>query len=333
MNIRMAGIDYSLAGIPIREKFSLTTSCQQKVYQSLAANDNVFGAVVVSTCNRTELYLSCADGYEANPFALLCGAIGADFDLHAGLHRMRRGQAVFMHLCRLSCGAKSQIWGEDQIISQVKLSLLAARKAGATDSMLEVLFRNAVSAAKKIKTQVKFSGEERSIALRALCALKQEIGTGSILVIGNGVVGRLTAQTLAQNGFATAMTKRQYHHGMVDIPQGVSAFDYSERYHRLPAFDAVVSATSSPHYTIQCEKLAQCEKIPRLFLDLAVPRDIDPAVAQDGLAQVRDIDSLCSELIDESHQKQLDQIDQIAEKYYGDFQKWTEYKLRICKQV
>lgn len=330
MNIRMAGIDYSLAGIPVREKFSLTASHESDVYGALAQNTQILGAVIVSTCNRTELYLSCADGFDCNPFALLCDALGMDFEAYRGLHRLRTGDSVFTHLCKLSCGAKSQIWGEDQIISQVKGSLVRAREAGATDSILEVLFRNAISAAKKIKTQVRFSGEERSVALRALSFLK-EAGCKNILVIGNGIVGRLTAQTLCQNGFSVSMTRRQYHHGMVDIPQGVCAFDYSERYDRLHAFDAVVSATSSPHYTIEHERLCMCGKIPGLFLDLAVPRDIDPAVSQ--CAQIVDIDSLCSEVLRESHQKQLMEIEGISEKYYQDFRKWTEYKFnRACGQ-
>jgi len=324
LNIRMAGIDYSLASIPIREKFSLTTSHEASVYRALEADSQILGAVIVSTCNRTELYLSCADKYECNPFCILCGALGMDFEAYHSLHRMRAGDEVFMHLCRLSCGAESQIWGEHQIITQVKSSLSRAREAGATDSILEVLFRNAISAAKKIKTEVKFSGEERSVALRALAFLK-ESNCKKPLVIGNGVMGRLTAQTLRQNGFPVSMTCRQYENREVDIPEGVSVFDYSDRYERLSEFDAIVSATSSPHYTIELEKLRKCPVIPRLFLDLAVPRDIDPAIS-DLPVKVVNIDALCSEVLRESHRNQLIEIDRISQKYYRDFMKWADYK-------
>ncbi|MFQ9800383.1 MAG: hypothetical protein ACLR23_17300 [Clostridia bacterium] len=143
MNIRMAGIDYSMAGIDIREQFSLTKSAQREVYRSLKQDRRIFGAVLVSTCNRTELYLSCEAGYEPNPFEILCHIVGQNYEDYTLLHKMRCGDDVFWHLSQMACGAKSQIWGEDQIITQVKNSLLFARENQGTDAYLEVLFRMA----------------------------------------------------------------------------------------------------------------------------------------------------------------------------------------------
>jgi glutamyl-tRNA reductase len=323
----MAGIDYTLAGIDIREKFSFTKSRQQEIYEQLQANQAILGAVIVSTCNRTELYLSCVQGYDVNPFQLLCNAASINFRDYQLLHRVRRGSDAFQHLCRLACGAKSQIWGEDQIISQVKNSQDFARENNAIDSFLEVLFRTAITAAKKIKTVIKFSQAESSVALKTLTILnKQPERLHKVLVIGNGEVGKLVAQTLADNGFDVTMTLRQYKYSQVIIPEGVEAIDYAERYLHLGEFDVAVSATLSPHYTIEKDKLAGLPQIPRVMIDLAVPRDIEIGVGDLAGTTLYDIDTIAKDTITENHAKQLIEIDKIIDKYEGDFMKWKKHK-------
>jgi len=168
LNVIMAGIDYTLAPIDIREKFSFTKSTLQAVYNDLLKNENIFGAVIVSTCNRTELYLSCEEGLYINPFELLCDAANFDYEEYSNMHVLRTGVDVIRHLCELACGVKSQIWGEDQIITQVRNAIELAREMNASDSTLEVMFRIAVTSAKKVKTTLKLSSTERSIAYSAL---------------------------------------------------------------------------------------------------------------------------------------------------------------------
>lgn len=327
MNIIMAGIDYTLAGIDIREKFSFTKSRQQAIYEQLQANQAILGAVIVSTCNRTELYLSCVQGYDVNPFQLLCNAANINFRDYQLLHRVRRGSDAFKHLCRLACGAKSQIWGEDQIISQVKNSQDFARENNAIDSFLEVLFRTAITAAKKIKTLIKFAKAESSVALKTLTILnKQPVRPEKVLVIGNGEIGKLVAQTLVDNGYAVTMTLRQYKYSQVIIPEGVTAIDYAERYQHLGEFDAAVSATLSPHYTIEKDKLQGLTRIPRIMVDLAVPRDIEISIGDLAGVTLYDIDTIAKDTITENHAKQLVEIDKIIEKYEGDFLKWKKHK-------
>jgi len=327
LNIIMAGIDYSMAGIDIREKFSFTKSSQTSIYEQLKRDEDILGSVIVSTCNRTEIYLSCANDYEKNPFELLCKIADINYSDYETLHRVRSGSAAFQHLCRLACGARSQIWGEDQIISQVKNSLVFARENNATDSILEVLFRTAITAAKKIKTTIKFSREESTVALKTLAILRKQPETPKkVLVIGNGEVGKMVAKTLFENGFEAAMTLRQYKYSDAKIPDGVTAFDYSERYRRIGEFDAVVSATLSPHYTIEKDKLLMSPKIPKIMIDLAVPRDIEISVGFLGGIALYDIDTIAKDTISMNHARQLSEIDKIIEKYRNDFMKWNKYK-------
>ncbi len=327
MNIRMAGIDYSLAGIDIREKFSLTKARRGQVYEYLKQFHEIRGAVIITTCNRTEIYLSGEASYHGNPFELLCGALDIPFEDFSQLHRTREGRDAFRHLCRLGCGAKSQIWGEDQIITQVKESLLAAREAGATDSYLEVLFRTAVTAAKKIKTDVHFSRLDNSVATKVVALLAhQEQPVKKVLVIGNGEVGRLVAQTLSHHPYEVWMTLRQYKHSAVEVVPGVQTMDYAQRYERMHEFDAVVSATLSPHYTVEEALFSHLTPYPRLLIDLAVPRDIEPSAAFLPGVRLYDVDTLAGDAVREDHAKLLREIDAIIDKYEADFEKWLSYK-------
>ena len=323
MNIRMAGIDYSLADIDIREVFSFTTSKKAAIYEALAGYEDIFGAVIVSTCNRTELYLSCADGNSIDPFALLCKIANEDYGQYVSYRRQRSGDAVFTYLCQLACGAQSQIWGEDQIITQVKDSITLAREYQATDSLLEVMFRTAITAAKRIKTEVRFSKEGESVATKALALIEQyPRPVHDVLVIGNGEVGRLMAKTLVAAGYNPTMTMRTYRHGAADIPDGVKIIDYSSRYEYLTEYDCVISGTLSPHFTLEKNELVKLAKCPGLLIDLAVPRDIEPTVADIEGITLYDMDAIGRQAMTEKHEQQLRQISVIIEKYRGDFEKW-----------
>lgn len=332
MNIIMAGMDHSMAGIDLREQFSFTKPKQEAICEALRAMEGVRGAVLLSTCNRTELYLSLDPHIEGNPFQQLCKAAGIDVILARHHYRILKGREVFWHLCRLACGLESQILGEDQIITQVKEAVALARKCGAVDSYLEVVFRTAITAAKRIKTVVKFSKAENSVALKTLEILKHELAVdrpGRILVIGNGEVGKLVADTLVQNGFEVAMTLRQYKYRDNEIPEGVTAFDYVERYHRLSAYDAVISATASPHHTLAFEALKDIASLPGIMIDLAVPRDIDLEIGRQRPVKLYDIDTIAKGAIEQSNQLQFQQAEDIIHKYHGDLLKWHHYKERV----
>lgn len=325
----MAGIDYSLASIEVREKFSFTKAIIEEIYQKLLETKNVQGSVLISTCNRTEIYISTYDEENINPFEILCDILQYNYNDYKELYKIKIGDDVMQHLCELSCGVKSQIWGEDQIISQVKNSIVCAREHGALDSTLEVIFRKAVTCGKKVKTTLKMTSTENSIAYKALNIIKADTAIKNILVIGNGEIGRLTATVLAENGYNPTMTLRQYTNGTNIIPEGTKTVNYSDRYTQLEESDAVVSATLSPHYTLEIDKITEITQCPKLFIDLAVPRDIDPRIKNLQGVKFYDVDSICAQEIAENHTKQLAEINVIIEKYILEYKKWCEYKQSI----
>ena len=117
MNIRMTGLDWRKAPIGLREALSFTRSRVVELDRLLRAAEGVEGCVLLSTCNRTELYLSCASGAEPEPGALLCAAAGLPYAPFAGAFVTRTGEEAARHLMEVAGGLRSQIWGEDQILT------------------------------------------------------------------------------------------------------------------------------------------------------------------------------------------------------------------------
>lgn len=295
LNIRMTGLDWRKAPIGLREALSFTRSRVVELDRLLRAAEGVEGCVLLSTCNRTELYLSCASGAEPEPGALLCAAAGLPYAPFAGAFVTRTGEEAARHLMEVAGGLRSQIWGEDQILTQVKGAGGGRREAGTADGVLEILFRNAAAAGKEIKTKVPLTGVPRSAAQSAVERLARDAGGlegKRALVIGNGEMGRLSAALLHRLGCAVTVTLRTYRHGETVVPAGCAVAPYEERYAAMKGVDLLLSATTSPHYTISARELAAVEDHPRLLADLAIPRDIEPAVGELPGVTLYNVDSL-----------------------------------------
>ena len=125
LNIIMSYIDYNMASLSEREVFSCTKTQTAEIYSRLSAQEEILGAVLIATCNRTELYFSLKEGTELNPFSALCQCIGVSYDDYSHMSKTLEGDEAFLHLCKVASGAESQIWGDDQIVTQVDDALKA----------------------------------------------------------------------------------------------------------------------------------------------------------------------------------------------------------------
>ena len=300
MKLRMIGIDHSTAPVEVRERYAFTraTVCalMQKISPACGREYGIRGCVLLSTCNRMELYVSLAPEADPDLYALICAQKGLDPGAERALFYEKEDMEAARHVFELTCGLRSQILGEDQILTQVKDALMLAREENATDNCIEVLFRQAIAAAKDIKSNIIFEKGNRSAATAAILQLHKEgavFAGRQALVIGNGMMGKLTAQALIEAGAQVTVTVRQYHSGTVDIPEGAMRVNYGERYEKLADADYIFSATASPNLTIRPERLEGINLNGKIFVDLAVPRDIDPAVG--GLPGVR---LLCMDHLD-----------------------------------
>ena len=237
MSICMVGIDHNRADVDVRALFSFTKKNAAAAMEQWKKVPALQGCVILSTCNRMELWASTAEDWDGDLLELLCINKEVDPTQYGPFFVRWKDREAVEHLFHLTAGLKSMILAEDQIITQVKDALSLARESYATDSVLEVLFRKAVTAGKKVKTNVTFSRANQTAMDQAVRMLKGQgfsLRGKTCMVIGNGEMGRLAAQTLKREGAEVTVTVRQYRSGMVSIPMGCERINYGERLGFLP---------------------------------------------------------------------------------------------------
>lgn len=325
MHIIMAGLDHSLASVALREKFSFTKTAVADAVAEFARKPGVQGAVLLSTCNRTELYLSLEDDQNVAPDRLLCTAAGHPYEGYAFV--IREDEEAVRHLMEVASGLRSRILGEDQILSQVKTAAEISRQAQACDSALATLFRTAVTCGKQVKTNGHLTGVATSAAHMAVKAAQARLGSLSGkkgLVIGNGEMGRLAAGLLRDAGCTVSVTLRSYHHGETVVPAGCSVISYDDRYQAMSGMDLVISATTSPHHTIYRQDFLNIPNAPRLLIDLAIPRDIEPSTGELPGITLLNVDDLGENL--RADAEAIQQAQETISEYMERFHQWRVYR-------
>lgn len=322
----MIGIDYKKASVDVRAQFSFTKKNTVAALEDLKKEPGILGCIILSTCNRMEIWASTGEDWQGSLYEFLCREKEKDPREFYKYFVEREEEEAVEHLFYLTSGLKSQILAEDQIITQVKDALALSREAYCTDNVLEVLFRMAVTAAKKVKTQVSFSRANSSVIHQAIERLENQgfsIQGKNCMVIGNGEMGKVTALALKEAGAEVTVTVRQYRSGIVTIPQGCDRINYGERLDFLPKCDLVVSATASPNYTLTMEQIENAE-IPGhvVLIDLAVPRDIEPSAGTLNNVTLYDIDSFKIDAVSPKLQASLDQAGEILREQQEEFYNW-----------
>lgn len=326
MSISMIGIDYKKASVDVRAQFSFTKKNAAAALENLKKEPGILGCIILSTCNRMEIWASTGEDWKGSLYEFLCREKEKDPREFEKYFVKREEEEAVEHLFYLTSGLKSQILAEDQIITQVKDALAHSREAYCTDNVLEVLFRMAVTAAKKVKTQVSFSRANSSVIHQAIERLEDQgfsLQGKTCMVIGNGEMGKVTALALKEAGADVTVTVRQYRSGIVTIPQGCDRINYGERLEFLPKCDLVVSATASPNYTLTMEQIENA-RIPGhvVLIDLAVPRDIEPSAGTLNNVTLYDIDSFKIDDVSPKLQASLDQAGEILREQQEEFYNW-----------
>lgn len=327
----MVGIDHNQATLDVRALFSFTKKNMHFAMEQLNKIEGIQGCVILSTCNRMELWVSAKEDWNDSLYELLCQVKKVEPKEYRKFFRERNGQEAVNHIFRLACGLKSQILGEDQIITQVREALAFAREKQMSDSVLEVLFRKAVTAGKKVKTEVVFPRGNVSVINNALLKLEEQniqIKDKKCMVIGNGEMGKIAARAFVDAGAKVLVTVRQYRHGMVEIPNGCQEIDYHKREEYLEDCDFIISATTSPHKTLTKKMLQKAQAVKeqsdkaQILIDLAVPRDIEIEVEQIKDVTLYDIDDFKSVQSDETLQQAIDQAEKILQTQIVEFYQW-----------
>ncbi len=326
MAVWMIGVDHTRADIDVRGVFSFTKKKITEAYEHFREFREISGSVILSTCNRMEWWLSVSEDASFSPAKELCEFLQLDEKAYAPFLVQRRGEEAVDHFFRLAAGLESKIVGEDQIITQVGDALQLSRAAYAADHTLEVLFRQGITAGKRVKTETNLSSADSSVIHTALRMLEEKgfsVAGKKCMVIGNGMMGRLSASVLQEKGADVTVTVRQYTSGIVDIPRDCKRIGYKERYSLLPECQLVVSATSSPNYTIQYKDLAALAPDHDILLvDLAVPRDIEQEAGTLPRFTLYDIDAFQIDLRSEKFRRNLARAEEILQEEKAEFYNW-----------
>jgi glutamyl-tRNA reductase len=299
------GISHKTAPLELRERLALTEGRAVGVLGELVERDEVLEAAAISTCNRTELYLFVADGVAAESLALGLLAREAGIpptELVGHLYSLR-GSAASGHLLRVTTGLESMIIGEAEVQGQVKRAYELALVEGATGPVLNQLFRAALAAGKRARTETGIS--ERSLSVPSVAVeLAQrtlgELDDRQVLVVGAGETAELTARALAAKGVRAIFIANRHYDRAIGLAQrfGGRAVRIEALPEQMAGADIVVSSTSSPHHVIEREELAEVMTIrggrPLLLIDLAVPRDIHPSCREVAAVSLYDMDDLQS---------------------------------------
>ncbi len=291
----LLGSSYKTAPVALRERIALTDTGIDRLLEELGAQAEIHEAVALSTCNRTELYLVVGDAVEAETAVVGSLARRAGLrptELLEGVSALRNCDAA-RHLYRVAAGLESMVVGEAEVQGQVKRAYERALAAGSTGPLTNRLFRAALETGKRVRSETAVGRGRRSVASVAVDLARDTLGElrdRHVVIVGAGETAELVAEALDARGAATlfvANRRRERAETLAARFHGATvAFD--ELPAQLERADIVIASTSSPHALLEADVLADVVAArrarPLLLIDLAVPRDVEPACG--GLAGV-----------------------------------------------
>jgi glutamyl-tRNA reductase len=297
------GVSHKTAPLDLRERLSLTEGRAVGALRELTEAGGIHEAAAISTCNRTELYLVVSDPVEAESTALGVLTRQAEIrptELLGHLYSLRSGEAV-RHLFRVTAGLDSMILGEAEIQGQVKRAYELALVEGGTGPILNRLFRGALTAGGRARDETGISEKNVSIPSVAVELARRtlgDLGDRRVLVVGAGETAELVARALASRGGATVFVANRHYDRAIGLAErfGGNAVRFEELPEQLERADIVVSATNSPHHIVERDELEHVMGLrggrPLLLVDIAVPRDIEPACREVAGVSLHDIDDV-----------------------------------------
>lgn len=300
MTLALIGVNHKTAPIGLRERIAISRDELPEAVQALASTPGVTECMIVSTCNRVEL-LAAVEGPDAPLADFFSRHLGIDASVLAPHLFEYRDKEAVSHLFRMAASLDSMVVGEPQILGQVKEAFAIARAAGTVSSQLEHLLQSAFSAAKKARSETGIGSNSVSVASVAVEMARKIFGSlngRTVFLVGAGKMSELAARHLMQQGagaiLVTNRTLDRARRMAEDFGGRVIPFD--QLHDAASDADIVITSTGAPHPIFRREHghafLHRRRNRPMFFIDIAVPRDVDPEMNKlDGIF-VYDIDDL-----------------------------------------
>lgn len=282
-------ISHKSADLEIRKKLAFSNEMILALTKRLIIEGLVMECVMLCTCNRTELYYSGNDDSKMKVIRIFSESAEIDSEVMMKYIWYFSGDKAIYHLFKVACGMESMVIGEDEILGQTKQAYFFAQENHTVSYRLNVIFQSAIACAKKVKTMTSLS--KTSVSVATLAAAEAAKAGKNILVIGaSGKIGSLVLKNLLS--YKNIHVKAAFRKYAADKNLKIDIVDYQNRYDYIKDSDCIISATGSPHYTITLYDLKQVihDNRYRLFIDLAVPPDIDTLVNGFGNSRLINID-------------------------------------------
>ncbi|WP_054956396.1 glutamyl-tRNA reductase [Paenibacillus dakarensis] len=303
MHIVVVGLNYRTAPVEVRERFTFSEKDLPEALEMLKSTKSVLEGVIVATCNRTEIYVvvdrlhMC--GYFIRSFMEQWFDIRREeFTQHLYIYE---DEQAISHLFKVTCGLDSMVIGETQILGQVRNAFLESQKQRATGTWFNKLFKQAVTLGKRAHSETTIGESAVSVSYAAVELGKRIFGTFSdkkVLILGAGKMSELTVKHLYANGAAdvivanrTLARAEELARKFQGTPSGMR-----EALERLHEVDIIISSTGADEYVLNPaavkESMKKRPSQPLFMIDIAVPRNIDPAVGEVSNVFLYDIDDL-----------------------------------------
>ncbi|NLC06662.1 MAG: glutamyl-tRNA reductase [Syntrophomonadaceae bacterium] len=338
MFIIVVGLNHRTAPIEVREKLALTGTTLNKALRELKEMPGIEGCVILSTCNRFEIYcavreveqgLKTVKDFISSQLAVLTTeSTGFDQYLYAPTCH-----DAISHLFRVAAGLDSMVIGESQILGQVRDAYELALNQEVTNGVINTLFQQAITVGKRVRTETAIDRSAVSISYAAVELAKQVIGQlkgHSVLIIGAGETGELTARHLVANGVNSVMVSNRSFDRALELAREFKgqAKRFEQLEESLAEADIVISCTAACHYVLRLDQVQKAMAVrserPLMIIDIAVPRDVDPLVSKLKGVHLFDIDDLKNVVDENFKERQLEAIkaERIVREELAEFNNW-----------
>lgn len=333
MRISCVGIDHRRTPVELRESVAFSGASVEEALSDLQESAMSAQVAILATCNRTEIYAAAPTDLRSHVKHWLVERSNGHGDNVGQYCYELTGEAAASHLCQVAAGIESQVVGESEILGQVKGAIRSARRAATLGPELERLFLAAVRAGKRARSETGIGQGAFSIghcAVETAMSVLGSLNTRVVLILGAGKMAETAASHLHSRGVSTVLVANRTFSRAQELARqlGGRALRYDQLAEGLRDADIVITSTSAPHYVLLPEHVEEamgCRDGRELFLiDIAVPRDVDPRVAQIPGVHLCDIDDLnCGvESAEKSRESEMSAVKQIAREEASGFCGW-----------
>ncbi len=335
MHLLILGLSHKTAPVEIREGLAFPENQLKEYLQLLIQEPHLAEVVIISTCNRTEICVVSSDIEEGKKelIKFLTRSRGIPKEKFLDYLYFYTERAAIQHLFRVASSLDSMMVGEPQILGQVKEAYNHAYQAGVTSLVLNRLFRYAFEVGKKVRTETEIGESAVSISYAAVQLAKtvfEDLSDRVVMVIGAGEMSELTVRHLVSNGVKSIFVTNRTYQRAVELAEKFNgqAVKFEERVNNLVNADIIISSTGAPFPIIKKEDVIKVMKMrknkPLFFIDIAVPRDIEPEVGKlynVFLYDIDDLESVVKANIDE-RSREAEKAEKIVENKVEDFATW-----------